>query len=89
VHDACNERARTVSVLGQPIRVLSPEDLAVFKVLFDRPKDWIDLEAIVLTCGERFETRYVERWVSSVVGPDDPRTVKLRALLEKHAARAR
>ncbi len=89
LHDACNERARTVSVLGQPIRVLSPEDLAVFKVLFDRPKDWVDLEAVVLTCGERFDSRYVERWVSSVVGPDDLRAAKLRALLEKRVARAR
>ncbi len=89
LHDACNERARSVSVLGQPIRVLSAEDLAVFKVLFDRPKDWIDLEAIVLTRGERFEAGYVERWVSDVVGADDPRSAKLRALLRKHAAPSR
>jgi hypothetical protein len=89
LHEACNERARTVSVLGQPIRVLSPEDLAVFKVLFDRPKDWVDLEAIVLTRGERFEAGYVERWVSAVVGADDPRAAKLRALLQKHTAATR
>lgn len=83
LHDACNERARAVNVLGQPIRVLSAEDLAIFKVLFDRPKDWIDLEAIVLTRAERFEREYVERWVVAIVGADDPRAAKLRALLQR------
>ena len=89
LHDACNERARSVNVLGQSIRVLSPEDLAVFKVLFDRPKDWIDLEAIILTRGERFEAGYVEGWVSAVAGADDPRSAKLRALLQKYTPPAR
>ena len=88
LHEACNERARTVTVLGQPIRVLSPEDLAIFKVLFDRPKDWVDLQGIVLTRGERFEVAYVQRWVNAIVGADDPRTAKLRAQLQQHAARA-
>lgn len=87
LHDACNERAQTVRVLGQSIRVLSAEDLGVFKVLFDRPKDWVDLEAIVLTRGERFDSSYVERWVTAVVGADDPRSTKLRALLQTHDPR--
>jgi hypothetical protein len=82
LHDACDQRARTVKVLGQAIRVLSAEDLAVFKVLFDRPKDWIDLEAILLTQGPRFEADYVERWVSAIAGADDPRVARLRRLVQ-------
>jgi hypothetical protein len=81
LHDSCHERARTVRVLGQEIRVLSAEDLAVFKVLFDRPKDWLDVEAILRTRGERFDAAYVERWVEAVAGADDPRAARLRALL--------
>jgi len=56
-------------------------DRAVFKVLFDRPKDWLDVESIVRTRGERFDAAYVERWVDAVAGADDPRTSRLRALL--------
>ena len=31
------------------IRVLSPEHLTVCKAVFDRPKDWVDIEAIHAT----------------------------------------
>lgn len=81
LHDACNERARRVRVLGQEIRVLSGEDLAIFKILFDRPKDWIDVEAIVRALGASFDAVYVERWIEAVAGVEDPRASRLRALL--------
>jgi hypothetical protein len=87
LHDACNERARTVRVLGQPIRVLSPEDLAIFKVLFDRPKDWLDIEAIALSRGDRLDAAYLERWVDAIAGADDPRSARPRALLRDPASR--
>lgn len=87
LHDDCNARARSVSVFEQTIRVLSPEDLAIFKILFDRPKDWVDLEAILFSRGARFEHTYVERWVAAIVGSDDARAVRLRQLLREHVTR--
>lgn len=83
LHDACNARARTVRVLDHQIRVLSAEDLAIFKILFDRPKDWVDLEAIVLTQGARFDAGYVEGWIHAVVGAEDPRAARLRDVLRR------
>jgi hypothetical protein len=46
-HDDVAKRCRSVPFEGRRINVLSPEDLAVFKVLFDRTRDWADIEAMV------------------------------------------
>jgi hypothetical protein len=40
---------------------ISAEDLAVFKIRFDRPKDWVDLQAIV-DAGP-LDIDYVTHWV--------------------------
>ena len=42
-HQQAGRRARSVPFAGRTIRVLAAEDLAVFKALFDRPKDWVDI----------------------------------------------
>jgi pimeloyl-ACP methyl ester carboxylesterase len=42
-HDSVSQRVRRVPFAGRHINVLCSEDLAVFKALFDRPKDWIDI----------------------------------------------
>ncbi|KAJ3159061.1 hypothetical protein HDU86_001960 [Geranomyces michiganensis] len=41
------ERARRVNVLGTSLSVLSAEAIAVFKLIFGRPKDWVDLQALI------------------------------------------
>jgi hypothetical protein len=43
LHDACSERRRQVAFPGERLAILSAEDLAIFKVLFAREKDWRDL----------------------------------------------
>jgi hypothetical protein len=42
-HHEANGRCRTVPFAGHHVRVLSAEDLAVFKAMFNRPKDWVDI----------------------------------------------
>lgn len=42
-HHEVNGRCRTVPFAAQRVRVLAAEDLAVFKALFNRPKDWVDI----------------------------------------------
>ncbi|KAJ3173379.1 hypothetical protein HDU87_007648 [Geranomyces variabilis] len=41
------ERARRVNVLGTSLSVLSAEAIAVFKLIFGRPQDWVDLQALI------------------------------------------
>jgi hypothetical protein len=46
-HHEVAGRCRVVPFAGRSIRVLCPEDLAVFKAMFDRPKDWVDIATMV------------------------------------------
>jgi hypothetical protein len=76
-HLAAAARARSVEFTGRTIRVLAPVDLATFKVLFDRPKDWVDI-ATMLDSGT-LDLDAVVGEVAALLG-DDPRVERLRAL---------
>ena len=77
-HLAAGRRAVDVDFLGRPIRVLAPEDLATFKVLFDRPKDWVDI-ATMLDSGT-LDLDAVIGAVGDLLGDDDERVGRLRAM---------
>ncbi len=47
VHADAARHARTVPFAGTEIPVLGPVELAVFKAMFDRTKDWADIEAML------------------------------------------
>ncbi|MFT3852405.1 MAG: hypothetical protein QM733_06680 [Ilumatobacteraceae bacterium] len=76
-HVAAGQRSRTVDFDGTPIRVLAPDDLAVFKVLFDRPKDWVDI-ATMIESGT-LDVDAVARQVEALLG-DDPRVGRVRSM---------
>lgn len=46
-HAEIDRRCRLVPFAGRSVRVLCAEDLAVFKAMFDRPKDWVDIATMV------------------------------------------
>lgn len=58
---------------GRPVAFLSAEALALFKLLFFRPKDLVDLERLVSVRGARFDREYVRRWLVEMMGEDDER----------------
>lgn len=45
-HERAAHNVRTVEFLGATIPILGALDLAVFKGMFDRTKDWADIEAM-------------------------------------------
>ncbi|HEX4805332.1 MAG TPA: nucleotidyl transferase AbiEii/AbiGii toxin family protein [Conexibacter sp.] len=80
LHDAMRRAVRTVPFgEGTTIPILSPEHLAVCKAVFDRPKDWLDIEQ-VLVCEADLDVAEVERWLSRIAGPSDRRTVRFGEL---------
>jgi hypothetical protein len=81
LHDSCTSRRRNVAFGAERIAILSPEDLAVFKVLFDRDKDWRDLRELLLAQGTDFDAAYAIGWLERIVAPDDERLVRFRALV--------
>lgn len=75
-HDAMQRGARKVPFNDETIPILSPEHLAVCKAMFDRPKDWLDIEQI-LVATEPLDLPEIEDWLERMVGEDNPRTKKL------------
>ena len=55
---------------------LSAEAVAVFKLLFFRPKDIIDLRGLLAVQGDDIDTSYVRRWMVEMMGEDDERVVR-------------
>lgn len=85
LHDACLERRRTVPFGRDRIAILSPEDLATFKILFDRDKDWRDLREMLLAQGPRFAAEYTLGWLERILPRDDERGARFRGLLAERS----
>jgi len=67
-----------VPLEGRQAPVLDCASLAIFKSLFDRTKDWADIEAIALATPEDIEV--AARTVADLVGEDDPAYRRLAAV---------
>jgi hypothetical protein len=79
-HDAASRHCRRVPFGQTTIPILGAEYLVVCKVVFDRPKDWVDIEAM-LAAGATIDAPEVIRWVGRIAGDDDPRYDRVAALL--------
>jgi hypothetical protein len=78
-HDEMRRAARRVPFAEETIPILSPEHLAVCKAMFDRPKDWLDIEQILVATSP-LDVGEVEDWLGRMVGENDPRMKRLREL---------
>jgi hypothetical protein len=74
LHEAIRERVERVPFADATIPILSATDLAIFKALFDRPKDWVDI-AEMLTYGD-VDVAAVRAWLVRIVGAKDQRVVR-------------
>ena len=80
-HRLVVERAHPAVFLGAEIKVLTATDLMVFKMLFDRRKDWADIESLIRAdAGDPVEAA---GWVAQIVGPSDPRLAKLQEIRDE------
>ncbi len=79
LHDAMRRATRTVPFGETTIPVLAPEHLTVCKAVFDRPKDWLDIEQI-LVCEGDLDIPEIERWLTRIAGPEDRRTQRFGEL---------
>jgi len=59
------------------IPILSAEHLVVCKVIFNRPRDWVDVEAMVEAQSE-VDPAEVLRWVARIAGDEAPATTDRR-----------
>ena len=79
-HLSAAEARRTVPFAASTIPILAPEHLVVCKAVFNRPKDWVDIDAI-LESGVALDAAEVLRWVGRIAGDTDPRYERIAATL--------
>jgi len=76
-HAAVARRCRVVPFGHIAIRVLTAEDLTVFKAMFDRSKDWVDIETMAESGA--LDAQVAADRLHELLG-DDPRVERLRSL---------
>jgi hypothetical protein len=81
-HEAAAARRRKVPFGDVRIPILAVEHLIVCKVVFDRPKDWVDIDAVV-ALDTSVDVAEVLRWVGRVVGDTDRRYDRIAAVLTR------
>lgn len=82
IHDEMRKQARRVPFGGVTISILSPEHLAVCKAMFDRRKDWLDIEQMLIATDD-LDVTAIEQWLLRMVGEDDERLSRLKELAAK------
>lgn len=82
-HDAAARALATVPFADTTIPILAASHLVVCKVVFDRPKDWIDIDAVLAADDVDLDVAEVMRWVGRLAGDTDPRYERIAALLTR------
>lgn len=78
-HDVAAHRIQRVPFEDASIPVLSATDLAVCKAMFGRAKDWVDIES--MQAAGSIDAPEAVRWVTEMVGADDPNALRLAEIL--------
>jgi hypothetical protein len=79
IHDEMRGESRRVPFGEVTISILSPEHLAVCKAMFDRQKDWIDIEQMLIA-GDNLDLDKIEKWLVRMVGDSNHRVKRLGVL---------
>lgn len=85
VHADAARHRRTVPFAGTEIPVLGPVELAVFKAMFDRTRDWADIEAML--AADTLDLDDVRAALRTMLSADDPRFARLDDSVVKARAR--
>lgn len=83
-HAAAAKARRTVPFADMTIPILAPEHLVVCKSVFNRSKDWVDIETMI-AAETAIDAAEVLRWVGRIAGDEDPRYERVAALLTRRS----
>jgi hypothetical protein len=81
-HDEMEGAVRRVPFGDVRTPILGPEHLLICKAVFDRPKDWLDIEAM-LAFTEPLDLEAIRSWLVRMLGAEDDRLEKLEALVAR------
>jgi hypothetical protein len=83
LHAAMRDATRKVPFADSTIQILSPDHLTVCKAFFDRPKDWLDIEQMLLVA-EGLHRDEIERWIAEITGETSENLARFRALADEY-----
>lgn len=83
LHAEAARRTRQVWLGDRCFPALSPEDLVVLKALFNRAKDWVDIERIVAAMASEFDATYCRGQLAAHVGSADGSLAQLDEVLRR------
>ena len=81
-HEAAAAGRKIVPFGDETIPILAAEHLMVCKVVFNRPKDWVDIDSM-LSGDPDIDASEVLRWVGRLAGDDDPRYNRIAFVLTR------
>lgn len=81
LHDDASRQTRSVRFGELDLPVLSCTHLAIFKVVFNRTRDWADLEA--MTDAGSYDRDEALRWLSATLGVDADPVQRFAALRDR------
>jgi hypothetical protein len=81
-HDAAAAARHKVPFADTTIPILSASHLVVCKVVFNRARDWVDIDAM-LASDVQLDVAEVLRWVGRIAGDADPRYERVAALVTR------
>ncbi|HEY2412932.1 MAG TPA: hypothetical protein VGI40_11850 [Pirellulaceae bacterium] len=85
-YDVAKARRKRKLLGNQPVMVWDAETLAVFKMMFFRPRDWVDLLDIMTQQGADFDRGWVRDRLLDIYGSRDPRVAKWDELVLENQA---
>lgn len=85
IHDEMRKHARRTPFADATVSILSPEHLAVCKAMFDRQKDWLDIEQMLIATDD-LDVHAIEGWLLRMVGENDQRLARLKELAASERA---
>lgn len=81
-HDAAGAARHLVPFGDGTIPILAADHLIVCKAVFNRPKDWVDVDSM-LAAETNIDAAEVLRWVARITGDEDPRYNRIAAVLTR------
>ena len=81
-HDAAGAARHLVPFGDGTIPILAADHLTVCKAVFNRPKDWVDVDSM-LAAETNIDAAEVLRWVARITGDEDPRYNRIAAVLTR------
>ncbi len=82
VHEAMRMAVHTVPFGTGTIPILAPEHLLVAKAAFNRAKDWLDIEQMLVAVND-LDVEEVDKWLVHLLSEGDPRVQRFRDLAKE------